>query len=314
MALPDFTTSPLGGLDGSAGLDLFLKVWAGEVYTAFRKETVSLSRHTIKTISAGKSAKFDVLGKGAGSYHTLGTMIDGTVIKQNERVISIDDKFIAARVLADLDEAMNHYDSRAPYTKDMADTLSQKWDINVLNTALLAARASATVNGEDGGSAITSATSKTDAVALRNAIYSAVQKFAEKNIKGEQASVFLKPAQYYLLIDDPKIVNRDFTAGANGGVDSGVILRVGGLPLVMTNNLPATDMSADTSLLSKYRVNASTTSALVFSPSAVGTVKLMDMKFEAERSIQHQGHFMVASYAFGSGILRPECAIEIKTA
>jgi hypothetical protein len=46
---------------------------------------------------------------------------------------------------------------------------------------------------------------------------------------------------------------------------------------------------------------------------AVGTVKLMDLAMEAEYQTRFQGTLMVARYAVGHGILRPECAVEIVT-
>ena len=54
------------------------------------------------------------------------------------------------------------------------------------------------------------------------------------------------------------------------------------------------------------------TLGLVMHPSAVGTVKLMDLSMEGEYQINRQGHLMVAKYAVGSGILRPEAAVEIR--
>jgi len=46
---------------------------------------------------------------------------------------------------------------------------------------------------------------------------------------------------------------------------------------------------------------------------AVGTVKLLDLAMESEYDIRRQGTLMVAKYAMGHGILRPECAIELAT-
>jgi hypothetical protein len=40
----------------------------------------------------------------------------------------------------------------------------------------------------------------------------------------------------------------------------------------------------------------------------------MDLAMETDYDIRLQGNLMVAKYAMGSGILRPECAIELKTA
>jgi hypothetical protein len=40
-------------------------------------------------------------------------------------------------------------------------------------------------------------------------------------------------------------------------------------------------------------------------------VKLMDLSTEMEYSVRHQGTLIVAKYAMGHGILRPECAVEL---
>jgi hypothetical protein len=46
----------------------------------------------------------------------------------------------------------------------------------------------------------------------------------------------------------------------------------------------------------------------------VGTVKLMDVAMETERDVRRQEDFMVAKMAVGTDALRPECAVEFKTA
>jgi hypothetical protein len=53
---------------------------------------------------------------------------------------------------------------------------------------------------------------------------------------------------------------------------------------------------------------------LVMHQSAVGTVKLMDLGMESEYQVSRQGTLMVAKYAVGHGVLRPEAAIEIRNA
>jgi len=47
------------------------------------------------------------------------------------------------------------------------------------------------------------------------------------------------------------------------------------------------------------------TKGLFFTPSAIGTVKLMDLAMENEYEIRTQGNLMVAKYAMGHGWLRP---------
>ena len=61
-------------------------------------------------------------------------------------------------------------------------------------------------------------------------------------------------------------------------------------------------------------VNLTNFVALVSHPSAVGTVKLMDLAVEKEYDIRRQGTLMVAKYSMGHGVLRPEAAVGIKEA
>jgi hypothetical protein len=43
--------------------------------------------------------------------------------------------------------------------------------------------------------------------------------------------------------------------------------------------------------------------------SAIGTVKLLDLAVESEYSMSKQSTLMLAKYAMGHGVLRPEAAI-----
>jgi hypothetical protein len=61
MAAPDFTVSRLGADNSDTGTwekdnALFLKVFSGEVLTAFENKTVTLDKHFVRNITQGKSA------------------------------------------------------------------------------------------------------------------------------------------------------------------------------------------------------------------------------------------------------------------
>lgn len=306
------TVSRLGQTDGSGNDDdLFLKVFAGEVLTAFRETNVFLMRHMIRTITSGKSAQFPATWKSTAAYHTPGAEIVGTAINHNERIITIDELLVASAFIANIDEAMNHYDVRSEYSFQLGAALAKQFDQYVSQVGVLAARASATVSGGNGGTAITDADSKTNADSLIESCFSAAQALDEKDVPDGDRYVFVKPAQYYLLVNSSsKLVNTDYTSG-NGGVDSGDVFNVAGLQIVKTNNLASTNVTTGDS---EYQGDFSTTSGLVMHKSAVGTVKLIDLSVESAYDIRRQGTLMVAKYAMGHGILRPESAVEIKTA
>lgn len=297
-----------GGVDP---LQLFLKVFGGEVMTAFRNKCKTQDRHRIRTITSGKSAQFPAIGIGTAAYHTPGAELVGTTVNTAERVIDIDGLLVADRFLANIDEAMNHYDVRGPLSEDVGDVLAQAWDKNVLQMFLLTSRAAATVTGLPGGSSVTNANALTTADALFSAILSAAQKLDENNIPAEGRHIFLRPAQYWLLLQATKVINKDYTQGSNGGVDTGMVRQVGGVEILMSNNTPRTNINTG---IAKYQVDGTNTVGVVAHPSAVGTVKLMDLAVESEYDIRRQGWLLVAKYAMGSGILRPEAAVEIKTA
>jgi hypothetical protein len=312
------TVSFLGKADNSGDDNaLFLKVFSGEVLAAFQRRNQMLDMTMVRTISQGKSAQFPAIGKTTAAYHTAGNEITGSVIKKNERVITIDDLLISDSFIAQIDEAKNHYDVRSIYSTEMGNALARTVDQHVLQLAILAAQASATVNGENGGAVITDADAKTNAASLITSIFDAVQTLDEKDVPEDDRFCIVPPSTYYNIVENDKILNRDF-GGTNGVYADGTVLKVAGVNIVKSNTAVAafTDQSgaSSTGENNTYNGDFSNTAAVVFHKSAIGTVKLMDLAMESEYDIRRQGTLMVAKMALGHGILRPEAAVEIQTA
>lgn len=309
--MSDALASRLGQQNGFGDANsLFLKVFAGEVLSAFRERNRFLERHIVRSISSGKSAQFPATWKASASYHTPGTEITGQVINHNERVIAIDDMLIADAFVASIDEMKNHYDIRSEYAMQLGAALSRTFDKNVAQLGILAARASATVSGGNGGSTIEDADASTNGDSLVASIYEAAQALDEKDVPESDRYCFVKPDQFYQLVLSDKVIQKEYLANASGvGIDSGYLARVGGFDVVMTNNLPVGLTVA--SGPSAYQGVFTDTVALCMHRSAVGTVKLMDLGVETAWDPRRQGTLMLAKYAIGHGILRPEAAVEI---
>lgn len=294
---------------------LYLRKFGGEVLTAFRRKTAFITRHLIRTIENGASASFPATWRAQARYHTPGTQITGQSMAHNERVIVIDDLLIADTFVYRLDDAKAHYDVRSIYSNACGEALAISFDKNVARVGLLTARSSATVTGANGGTIVENVNAKTDATALIDAIGQAAQALDEKDVPVDDRCIFVRPAQYYLLLKSGhEALSQDLGNGGNGSVSEGKIFRLFGMEIVATNNLPITDESADTSVKPAYQGNFSTTAALVAQKSAMGTVKLLDLAVEMDYLIDYQGWLHVAKYAIGHGVLRPECSVEIRTA
>lgn len=320
------TVSRLGLVNNTGtGFDaLFLKVFSGEVLTAFSENNIfNDSLHNVRTISSGKSAQFPVTGTATAAYHTVGTpLVGANQILANEKIISIDDLLIAQSFVANIDELKNHYDVRAIYAKELGKALAKTYDQNVAKVIANASRASTTLTGGSGGLVSTFATGNaTSALVtgdeLAGAIYDIAQAFDERDIPQTDRFCVLPPAEYYKLAESAtRTVDVDFNPGGNGSFASGKVQMVAGIPVMMSNNVPQSNVASNPSGANNaYNGDDSKTIGLVFHKSAVGTVKLMDMTTEISGSdygIMYQGTLMVAKYALGHGILRPEAAATIK--
>jgi hypothetical protein len=315
------TLSQLGVVNAATPADydeanaLFMTKFTGEVLTAFDEMNVFMPLHMVRTIDHGKSASFAYTGKAAARYYTAGERIGGSnKIKHNETVIKIDDRLIADVHIDDLEEAKNHYEVRSEYSKQLGAALARESDKKLARLATLAARESNKIDDLPGGSRITNASAKTDGEILSGMIFDAAQTFDEKDIwEGERYGIFL-PAQYYLLARFTDNLNKDW--GGSGSYSKASIPEIAGVQLMKSNNVPTTQVAAVTGEQNVYSGDFRTTAGIVMQRSAIGTVKLMDLavqKSGADYAIMYQGTLMVAKYAMGHGILRPECAIELAT-
>lgn len=240
-------------------------------------------------------------------------MLVGQAMNANERVISIDDLLVSDISLSNYDEAMSQYEVRGEYAKQAGAALARTLDRNCLKVAVLAARAAATVSGGNGGTQLTVATAKTNADALIAGFFDAAQAFDEKDVPEQDRYAAVAPDQYYQLVNSSsKAIHRDYLGGgSNGSIADGTIMRVAGLQIVKTNNLPNSNVATGPAA---YQGDFTNTASIVWQRGAIGTVKLIDLAVESDYLIQNQATLIVAKLAVGHGILRPECAVEIKTA
>lgn len=314
--MADANVSRLGQVQG-AGDDkaLFMKQYAGEVLTSFGEEYKLAGRIVERNIQHGKSASFPNLGTIGSGYHTPGTDIKGRVVQANETVITLDPMLISDAFIANIDEAMNHYDVRSEYSRQQGLELAKQRQLNELRCVIQAARAVAgPVPGQPGGTKVVAATAGTDAAVLADSIKSVRQAFDEKLTPVQDNTLVLAPAQYYLLTENKDLVNRDYNPNTHGDHNDAVLYSVARFPIVMSTHIPQSDDSANAAIQTKYQGDYSTVVAVLFNKYAAGTLKLLDLSMEAEYTAVRQGTLMLAKFALGHGPLRPGCAAVIQSA
>lgn len=305
---------------------LFLKVFAGEVLTSFERASKTQGADMERSISSGKSATFPVMGRVGASYHTAGAEITGSDVNHNEKVITINDLLISSVFLSNIEEAKNHWDVRSAYSQEIGRALAFTKDKHILQTIGQAAQASANVadSGYASGTVLTntgiaSATASTAANAMIDSLFDAAKQLDANYVPSEGRKCFMRLEEYYKLANATNAVNVDFSG--KGSIADGKVLKIAGIELVPVAHFVSSNVnsgvdqgSATAGGSNPQAVDLSNYVALVSHPSAVGTVKLMDLGVEKEYDIRRQGTLMVAKYAMGHGVLRPEAAVGIKEA
>ena len=273
-----------------------------------------------------------ITGTVGAHYHTVGNEIVGQATNQNERVITIDGLLIADVFLADIDEAMSHFEVRSTYSAEMGRKLSNVMDMNIMKELALGARAAATITGGVGGTQIKNdkfklavggaATVAEKAAALAAGIFAGAQALDEADAPDEGRYCVLRPAEYYALVQNKDAINKDW--GGDGMYSDGTIWRMAGISILKANTVPKLDSSlgfydplggtawaANPEYNAYHIADCGQTVGLIWTPEAVGTVKLMDLSLQSEWDIRRQGTLMVARYAVGHDYLRPECCVEL---
>ena len=333
------TQNPAGIATDSA---LFLKVFSGEILSAFASSNVMSELMQTRTIASGKSATFATTGKATAKYHTPGTdLFDESALSQiatSEKVINIDNMLISSTMIANIDELKNHFDARSVFSKEIGFALAKRSDIQAIKTFIASAlTTTANVTGGNTGTQIADQTTNT-AQGIIDALFLAAAELDNKDVPDTDRFAVLTPTQYYKLVtsDNRAVLSDVSTTGTDVG--AGVVNSVAGFRLYKSPHLAGTlvnvatqdgddanvsnepfaltalngsdaGYNADLSGLTTGSGSTLEDGFIAGHPQATGCVKLLDLQVENEYLIEKQSTLFVAKMAAGYGVLRPECAV-----
>ncbi len=304
----------------STSLARFRTLFTSEVLALLDNKCIMKGMHRTRNITSGKAASFPLLGRTDAGYHVPGTEITGNLIKHADKIITIDAKLFSAVEIYDLDEAMSEFSVRSKYVDRCASAMAKHYDINVLRQACIAAETASPLelhdhatNTEPGGSVVEmagAAGAVPTAAALAEGIFAAAETLETKNLDPSQATCILRPQQYYDLVQEKDLLNKDW--GGRGEYATASIPMVAGIPIKVSQHLPKDPVAG--TFGNKYDHDFSNTFGLVMLPDAVATLTLMGLKTESERRQSYQDWQFIMTQAIGHGVLDPACAITLKNA
>lgn len=309
-----------GGVDKR---ELYLKMFAGEILKTFDEKALFLRYHRVKTVSAGKEWQFPAIGTAAAVYHEAGKDIlddaNGYLndIQLGERIIKMDQLLMSNVMVPSIDEMLAHFETRSEFARQLGEAQANKVDKQLARLFALAARtATPTITGqlEKIGFVKTEATLATSAAAIADALFECAQQFDEKDVPVEGRHAVLTPALYYLLVREPRLLDIDQNVSRNSGMDSGTVRSVAGIQIHKSNHIDQGPVAAEVGEENTYAADMTNTVGLVFQEQALATVKRMGLRVETQWHQRHQAYLTTTAQLVGHGILRPECAAELKVA
>ena len=248
-----------GGADNGADTTttarraLYLKLFSGEMFKGFQRNTIARDLVTKRTLKNGKSLQFIFTGRTKAEFHVPGQSILGNDEKTPpvaEKTITCDDLLISSAFVYELDEVLSHYDLRGEISRKIGYALAENYDRRIFRAITKAARqpSAVTLNNfqEPGGGIVkigtdssTDAKDAYDSTKLINAFYAAASMLDEKGVSGDGRVAVLNPRQYYSLIQNVSsngLINRDVQGDS---LQSGNgIIEIAGIKIYKSMNIP----------------------------------------------------------------------------
>jgi len=307
---------------------LFLKLFTGEVYEAFRNATIAKGLVQNRTLRNGKEAQFIHTGRISAGYHTPGSAILGSGNPPvAETTIAMDDLLVASAFVYDLNETLAQYDIRGPIARQIGQSLAEFYDRRIFRVLDRASGLTAAVTGEPGGFRVNLGVGKEyDAQALVDGFFEAAARLDEIAAPKDGRVAVLAPRQYYALISqvDTNILNREY-GNTQGNLNSGEgLYEIAGIKIYKSNNIPflgkygsaagtAIDAAAVTGENNNYGIATDFTNScgLIFHRDAAGVVEAIGPSVQttgADTKVIYQGDVIVGRLAYGAGAVRVACA------
>nr|DAL43815.1 MAG TPA_asm: major capsid protein [Bacteriophage sp.] len=301
-------------------LALFLKVFSGEVLTAFTRASKVMNNHMIKTIDSGKSTSFPVMGRGKAHYLPAGSNLDDLreAIPHNEVVINIDGLLTSDVLITDIFEAMNHYDVRGEYAKQLGEALAIAADgATVAEIAKLVKANTENITGLGkgivvektitGGAGINYETGK----AVIDGLLEMKAKWTTQYVPEEERFAYITPEVESAIITSKDAINRDYGAVASivdGNIDKLCGFKIIAVPHLKVGGADKTGMLGTSPEGHEFPTDYAGALAVCAHRTAVATVKLKDLQLEHARRPELQADMIIAKNAVGHGGLRPEAS------
>jgi len=309
---------------GTGAVDaLHIEQYGGVVESTLAKVAMMRGFVDIKNVTGTDRVTNDRIGSSSLQAVTPGVAPDAKVTQFSNVSVVVDTIVLARNNVALLDDFQARYSVRSAIGEEHGKVIRYFFDEAFLIQAIKCALKDATglPEGWTGGTEVelAAASDELDPDKLQRGIEDVCQGMEEKDQDLIGGAIFVRPAQYYTLLRNDKLISAEYSQG-NGNYAQGMVLRSNGLPLFKTMRIPVAAITghflSNAGNGAAYDLTAGKETscvALVMLPKALlagETIPLTSAVYYEQKELQ----WYIDSYlAFGVTTNRPDaCGILIK--
>jgi hypothetical protein len=317
------------GNDTGTVQPLYHEEFTGDVQMRFVKTSFMRSYVELKSVTGTDTVTNDRMGKTSIQAVTPGIRpeshapeFDNISVKVDTIILSRSNQFV-------LDDFQASYEVRGRIAEEQGKELGIQFDETIIGQAIKAAHIvigtgageTAAPEGFQSGTVVTLTTAldELDPDLLQRAIEDACQSIEEKDVDIEGAVILLRPAQFYTLLRNDKLISTDFSTG-NGNYAAGQVLRSNGIRIVKTNRMPNAPVTGhlmsnpgNANAYDLTQLHADCV-ALIMMPKAVLAGQTIGMTSKIYYSDVEMQHFVDSYHSYGCTPNRAEHAAVVNKA
>lgn len=318
MAGYDIPAPDLSDLD----TDLMIDEYGGVVESQFAKESIMRAYVNLRPVRGTDTIVNNRVGKTTLKKLTPGVRPEAESTPFGRVTLTVDTVVLARDNRSLLNEFQTHFSAREELGKDHAKQLGKFFDQAFIIMAIKGSLAAAPVLGDGTPSkqsigagknvTLAAAGDEDDPDKLAAAITDIIVQMEEEEIEVGELVVFVRPTRFQTLLNNNKLLSRDFAAG-NGDYAKGIIYEINGARIVKTARIPQEEIIGHF-LSNEQNANAyditgqqAKAVAVILHPKSLlagETIPLTSTVFFSD--IEKQW-FIDSWLAFGVSINRPDC-------
>lgn len=231
---------------------LHIEEYGGEVESRFVKTSFMRTYVKIKPVRGTDTVTNDRIGKTSLQKVTPGVRPDSGTAEFDNISVKVDTIVLARNNVALLDDFQSHYDVRAELGQDHGKEIGIFFDEAFIIQAIKSALTTVgTAPGDRpapegflGGNRVelAAAGDELDPDKLQRGLEDVCQAIEEKDVDLHGGVILVRPAQYYALKRNDKLISADYSIG-NGNFAQGTVMESNGLPVIKTNRIPQADIT-----------------------------------------------------------------------